>query len=212
MLPIPHSGAAAWLGIVTSGQILSGGLVMKRTIGALAVALMWHMASAGVAVAQTKVIPGESETVTAVVEAVDHATRTVTLKLADGTYESLVAPASVERFDAIKVGDTLTARYYDNIVLRVKKPGEKDVDTAGAAFTKTPGASPGATASTQRTITATITAIDMNVPSITLIGPNNWKYSSKVQDINALKSVKVGDKLDITWTEALMVGFTQAKK
>ena len=27
-----------------------------------------------------------------------------------------------------------------------------------------------------------------------------------------LKQVKVGDKLDITWTEALLVGFTQAKK
>ena len=136
----------------------------------------------------------------------------VSLKLADGTYETIVAPASVERFNAIKVGDTLTATYYDNIVLRVKKPGEKDVDTAEAALTKTPGTSPGATAAKQRTITATITAIDMKVPSITLVGPNNWKYSSRVQDINALKTVKVGDKLDITWTEALLVGFTPAKK
>jgi hypothetical protein len=116
----------------------------------------------------------------------------------------------VERFDAIKVGDTLTARYYDNIVVRVKKPGEKDVDTGGQAITKTPGASPSATAAKQRTITATITAIDMKVPSITLVGPNNWKYSSRVEDVNALKNVKVGDKLDITWTEALLVGFTPA--
>jgi hypothetical protein len=162
--------------------------------------------------AQTKVIPGEMETVTATVESVDTATRTLTLKLKDGTYETIVAPASVERFDAIKVGDTLTAKYYDNIVLRVKKPGEKDVDTATGGLTKTPGASPGATAATQRTITATIVAIDMKIPSITFTGPNNWKYSSKVQDLNALKQVKVGDKIDITWTEALLVGFTPAKK
>ena len=166
----------------------------------------------GPAVAQVKVIPGESETVTAVVESIDHATRTLTLKAPDGTYETIVAPASVERFDAIKVGDTLTATYYDNIVLRVKKPGEKDVDTASEALTKTPGVRPGVTAAKQRVITATITAIDMNVPSITFSGPNNWKYSSKVQDINALKTVKVGDKLDITWTEAVLVGFTSTKK
>lgn len=170
------------------------------------------LTAVGTAAAQTKVIEGESQTVTATVEAVDQGTRTVTLKLADGTYETIVAPASVQRFDAIKVGDTLTARYYDNIVLRVKKPGEKDVDTAKDAITKTPGTSPGATAAVQRTITATIAAIDMAVPSITLIGPNNWKYSSRVQDINALKQVKVGDKLDITWTEALMVGFTTEPK
>ena len=170
------------------------------------------MLSGGIAAAQTKVIPGEAETVTATVESVDHATRTLTLKLADGTYETLVAPASVERFDAIKVGDTLTARYYDNIVLRVKKPGEKDVDTAEEALTKTPGSRAGATAAKQRTITATITAIDMKMPSITFSGPNNWKYSSRVQDINALKQVKVGDKIDITWTEALLVGFTHGEE
>ena len=170
------------------------------------------LAAVGTAAAQTKVIPGESHTATATVEAVDQGTRTVTLKLADGTYETIVAPASVQRFDAIKVGDTLTARYYDHIVLRVKKPGEKDVDTAKDAITKTPGTSPGATAATQRVITATITAIDMKIPSITFTGPNNWKYSSRVQDVEMLKQVKVGDKLDITWTEALMVGFTTEPK
>jgi hypothetical protein len=79
-------------------------------------------------------------------------------------------------------------------------------------LTKTPGQLPGATAAKQRTITATITAIDPTIPSISFSGPNNWKYSSRVQDVNALKTVKVGDKLDITWTEALLVSFTNAKK
>ena len=183
---------------------------MRRTIAGAMVALVCGVAASGVA-AQTKVIPGEMEKVTATVEAVDHATRTVTLKLKDGTFETIVAPASVQRFDAIKVGDTLQATYYDNIVVRVKRPGEKDVDTAAEALTKTPGTGPGATAAAQRTITATITAIDPKVPSITLVGPNNWKYSSRVQDPNVLKTVKVGDKLDITWTEALLVSFAPAK-
>ena len=64
---------------------------------------------------------------------------------------------------------------------------------------------PGGTRATQRTITATITAIDPNIPSITFTGPNGWKYSSKVQDTEALAKVKVGDKVDIVWTEAMMV-------
>ena len=183
---------------------------MRRVIAALVIALGWG-AAAGTMAAQTKVLPGQMEKVTAIVEAVDHRTRTVTLKLPDGTFETIVAPASVERFDAIKVGDKLAATYYDNIVVRVKRPGEKDVDTAAEALTRTPGAAPGGTAAAQRTITATITAIDPKVPSITLVGPNNWKYSSRVQDVNLLKTVKVGDKLDITWTEALLVGFTPAK-
>ena len=61
------------------------------------------------------------------------------------------------------------------------------------------------TASRQRTITATIAAIDQAVPSITFTGPNGWKYSSRVEDKKALEKVKVGDRLDITWTEALIL-------
>ena len=33
------------------------------------------------------------------------------------------------RFDGLKVGDKLSATYYDNIVLRKKEPGEKDVNS-----------------------------------------------------------------------------------
>jgi hypothetical protein len=43
------------------------------------------------------------------------------------------------------------------------------------------------------------------VPSITFTGPNGWKFSSRVDDKKALEKVKVGDKLDITWTEALIL-------
>ena len=56
-----------------------------------------------------------------------------------------------------------------------------------------------------------ITAIDMKVPSITFTGPNNWKYSSKVEDKAALSKVKVGDKVDIVWTEAVMISLDSAK-
>ena len=116
----------------------------------------------------------------------------------------------MKRFSELKVGDVITAKYYENIVLRVKAPGEKAVDTASEAVT--PGGKPGGTAAKQRTITATITAIDPNVPSITLSGPNNWTYSSRVADKAALKQVKVGDRLDITWTSVVLVSADAPKK
>ena len=70
---------------------------------------------------------------------------------------------------------------------------------------------PGGTKAKQRTITATITAIDPTVPSVTFTGPNGWKYSSKVQDTEALSKVKVGDKVDFVWTEAMMVSLEPGK-
>jgi len=180
---------------------------VKRTI----LAATLFAATASLAGAQTKTLPGEMKTETATVEAIDHARREVTLKEANGLYSTIEVPADNKKFDSIKVGDKVTARYYDNVVIRVKQPGEKDVDTDTAAVTAGSNAKPGGTAATQRTITATITAIDMKIPSVTFTGPNNWKYSSKVQDKNALSKVKVGDKVDIVWTEAVMISLDAAK-
>ena len=174
---------------------------MKRLTTACAMAVLVAAGSGG-AWAQTKTITGEVKVTKATVEAIESSTRTLTLKKEDGTYVTTVVPAGEKRFDALKVGDTINARYYENIVLRVKPAGEADVNTASAAKTPEGLAS---TNAKQRTITATITAIDPALPSITFSGPNGWKYSSKVEDKKALEKVKVGDKVDITWTEALLV-------
>jgi hypothetical protein len=171
------------------------------------------VAGSAVALAgQTKTIPGEMTTVTATVEAVEMQSRTLTLKKADGTHVTLVVPQSVERFPAVKVGDTVTARYYDNVVFRKLNPGEKPVNDAAGAVTPGAGSRPAGTAAVQRTITTKITAIDEKIPSITFTGPNNWVYSTKVNDRATLKLVKVGDLVNVTWTEALSITVNPPKK
>ncbi len=174
---------------------------MKRVLLGVAAVLIATAAPAG---AQTKTLTGETKTVTASVEAIDKAARSVTVKKPDGTYDVFYFPETIRRFDALKVGDKITAKYYENLVLRVKAPGEKDVNSASGGTVRAEGKLAGTT-SRQRTITATIAAIDQAVPSITFTGPNGWKYSSRVEDKKALEKVKVGDRLDITWTEALIL-------
>jgi hypothetical protein len=164
-----------------------------------------------IASAQIKAIPGESTSVSATVVAIEQSSRTLTLKNEDGTYEEMQVPTEVTRFSALKVGDKITAHYYDNLVVRLKKPGEAAMDVDTAALTPTSGKRPGATAATQRTVTVTVTAIDPKVPSITVKGPNGWLYSRKVVDKKALAQVKVGDQLDVTWTEALLISVEPAK-
>ncbi len=158
--------------------------------------------------AQTKTVTGETKTITATVEAIESASREVSVKKPDGTYDVWYIPPGVKKFDALKIGDTVTARYYENLVLTLKKPGEASRDEGNAAVTRT---GRGATVGHQRTITATIAAIDMSVPSITFTGPNNWKYSTRVEDKAALAKVKVGDRLDITWTEATIISLDGGK-
>ena len=115
----------------------------------------------------------------------------------------------MERFSQIKVGDTITAKYTDDVVIRLHPAGEPAVDTLTEGVLKAPGDTPAGGAATQRTITATITAIDNSVPSITFKGDKvKWEYSSRVADKEALSKVKVGDRVDITWNEAVAVSVT----
>ena len=157
------------------------------------------------AAAQTKTITGETKTIAGTIESIERSSRELTIKKDDGQYVNMTVPKEATKFDTMKVGDKVSLKYYENLILKVKKEGEKAVDTDSAATTRTEGAKPGGTMASQRTITATITEIDPKVPSITFTGPNGWTYSSRVYDKNALKQVKVGDKVDITWTEAVLV-------
>ncbi len=177
---------------------------MRRLlVGIIAVAVLLSMAHT--VMAQTKTVRSEMRTETGTVEAIDPSTRTVTLKKADGTYVSVVAGPDIARFAEVKVGDKVNAKYYENLIIRLKKPGEPEVDNKVKATTGSEQAMPGGTKAKQRTITATIAAIDMAAPSITFTGPNGWQFTSKVQDTDALAKVKVGDKVDIVWTEAMLV-------
>ena len=103
---------------------------MKRLfVGIIAAAVLVTMART--AMAQAKTIRSEMRTETGIVETIDAATRVVTLKKADGTVVAVVAGPDIARFAELKVGDKVTARYYENVVVRVKRPGEPDVDQPG---------------------------------------------------------------------------------
>jgi Cu/Ag efflux protein CusF len=183
---------------------------MKRfVVGIIAAAVLVSMART--AMAQARTLRSEMRVETATVEAIDAATRTVTLKKSDGTFVTIVAGPEVKRFAEVKVGDKVTARYYENVIVRLKQPGEPEVISGVKATTGSEQVLPGGTKAKQVTITATISAISMETPSITFTGPNGWKYTSKVQDTEALAKVKVGDKVDIVWTEAVLVSLEAGK-
>ena len=178
-----------------------------KTIGA---AILLAATAAAASAQVSKTLPGTMEVVTVTVESIEKASRSVTVKKPDGSYGVFNVSPDIKRFDTLKVGDKITAKYYENIVLRLKAPGEKPVDTETGGVTKSANRNAG-TAAVQRTITATITKIDMKAPSIAFSGPNGWNYSTHVQDTKTLAKVKVGDKVDITWTEAAIISIEDAK-
>ena len=150
--------------------------------------------------AQVKELPTTTETISGTIETIDQTKRTMNIKTADGKLVAVNVPESVKRFSELKVGDKLKATYNNNVIVRMKPPGEAAVDTADT--TSTMGQTSGR-AATVRRMTATITDIDRSASAITFTGPNGWKYSRRVVDPAVFDQVKVGDRIDITWNTDL---------
>src|ERR1700748_2969794 len=142
-----------------------------------------------------------SETVTATVVKVDQKTREVTIKTKDGKEHSCIAGDNVKNLAQVKKGDIITAVYTEAIAYEVKKHGTTGVQTTTATAAAKPGEKPAGAVAQQTTVTVTITAIDTKAPTVTFMGPRGNKETVKVRDPKNLVGVKVGDMVDITYSE-----------
>jgi Cu/Ag efflux protein CusF len=151
-------------------------------------------------------------TITATVEALDLASRMVTLKGPKGNTVTFKADDRVKNLRQVKVGDEVVAEYYESVAIQVMKPGRVEAGTAGAAATAKPGEKPGIVAAGETTIVASIEAIDREMPSVTLKGSDGNVETYKVQDPKNLENVKVGDQVVITYTVAVAISVEEVKK
>jgi Cu/Ag efflux protein CusF len=150
--------------------------------------------------------------VTATVTKIDHKTRAVTLKAADGQEESLVVDKAVRNLDQVKKGDVVTATYTEALAYEVRKSGKPGADSVVAAAAAKPGEKPAAALGQSSLVTVVVTAIDPKVPSVTVKGPQGNTQTFKVASVDRLKDVKVGDAVDLSYTEAIAVTVDKAPK
>ena len=139
---------------------------------------------------------------------IDHDTRLVTLVQQDGATESIQCGPEVDRFDELKVGDTVTMRYYHSVVYLVRKAGEPGTlpATSGIpSLSRGHGKRPAATVSRQQTATVTVEAIDSKVPAITGVTEDGRRVSFKVPRRKDIAGLKVADRVEIVYTEALVI-------
>jgi hypothetical protein len=133
----------------------------------------------------------------------------VTIREQQGKVVTLDVPADAMRFEQVRVGDPVTATYYDRITVRLKPPGEPVVDrTEEPTITAAPGALPGATRTKLRVATVTITGWSPVDRVVTFIGPDGTAYSRGLLDTTdpaIVEGLKVGDRVDVTRTEAVSI-------
>ncbi len=185
---------------------------MKRKITtALAIAL-W-LGGVSSALAQQAVTKANSVTAIGTITAIDTTARTVTLKNEKGEEDTFVVPPDqMPRFNELKVGNRVRMTYYESLVFQLLKPGAKSDGTSfEAALNRAKSARPAGSLATQEKMTVTVKAVDMAVPSITVTTENGRVVTRKVEDKKNLEGVKAGNRIEITYTQALVVSVEAAK-
>jgi Cu/Ag efflux protein CusF len=162
--------------------------------------------------AQKPIYESEPKTVTATIEAVDKSSRVVTLKTEAGSRLHVTAPTEMEGFNSLRVGDLVSARYFEAVVVRLARPGSPAPSSEPAVRVMRKDRAAGSETLSERTVRATITALDMGNPLLTVKTPDGLDHTMAVTDAAQLKALKVGDVLDVTFYESRLVSVERPKK
>ncbi len=183
-------------------------------IGCLVLVMATALLAAETEKGQTSVRRERVVTATATVEAIDLPNRLVTIKGPKGNVVTVAVDERVKNLPQVEVGDQVKVKYYEAVAVRVLAPGEKTpIATAtGGVTTAEPGQKPAAAGRRELTVTATIEAINKKAGTVTFKGDEGKTVTVKAQDPKNLELVKVGDKVEITYTQALAISVEKAKK
>jgi hypothetical protein len=165
-----------------------------------------------IASAQKPITQSTTVKTSGTIVSIDSSTRTVVLRTSNGEEDAYVMGPEVKRFNELKVGDKVNASYVESIVVTVQPPGAAaKPSTASAAVTAGTGKTPGATLATQLTATVTVKAINPAAPAVTVTTADGRTVTRKIENKKNLEGIKIGDKLDLTYTQAVLLSVEHAK-
>ena len=144
---------------------------------------------------------------TAVVEAINHETREVTLRGPEGNTVSFVASEEARNLPQVKVGDIVMTEYVQTMTIEViandgSEPGAGELAVAGRSEE---GEMPALTAIDAIVVTATVEEINIEANTFKLKGPSGAIKEYTARDPENLKKAEVGDIVVITYSEAIAI-------
>lgn len=149
----------------------------------------------------------------AVITHLDKNTRKLTLKRPNGQVFDVVAGSEVRNFDQIKVNDSVNIEYIRSLTLDLKKPGETAAASSSDLLARSePGQKPGGVAATAITIVADVIDVNPANKTITLQGPKGNIVELDVNNPDQFKVVKKGDKVEVTYAEAVAIAVAPVEK
>jgi Cu/Ag efflux protein CusF len=150
----------------------------------------------------------------ATVTAIDMKTRMVTLKGPEGKESTFYVDERARNLGQVKVGDVVNIAYVEALAWKVRK-SKKEAPSASVESGEAraePGQKPAGAVAQRISITASVEAIDLANGTVTLKGPQGNTRTIKARNPANLKKVKVGDLVDITYTEMVALKVEPAAK
>jgi len=149
----------------------------------------------------------QSMTVSAVVEAIDHETRVVTVRKPDGEEITFKASEEARNLDQVEVGDVLIAEYVESVSIDVMANDGLEADSAKvAAMARTAeGEMPGFATMDTSVVIATVEEINVEMNTFKLKGPDGTVSEYVARNPDNLNRAVVGDLVVITVTEAIAI-------
>lgn len=161
---------------------------------------------------ERSVFRAQSVQVTARVQAIDHTARLVTLRGPEGNVFQVHAGDEVKNLAQVHEGDDVVVTYYEAVAVTVHEPGEKEpmIETSVDVSRAKVGETPGASDVRRTTVVATVVGLNKQDGTLTVKGPRKKVVTVAVQDRSKLEHVKVGDMIQLVYTEALAIGVDKA--
>ena len=149
------------------------------------------------------------------VEAIDRKKREVTLKGPAGNLVTVTASEQVERFDEIKVGDSVRADYWTFLRAEFREPTAEEKETplvilaeAGKAPKEVDPA--GAVGAVVKAVVKVV-VIDKQARLVAIQGPRGRVMIVPVMDDAVLMNLKVGEVVIMTYAEAMAVSLIKTQ-
>lgn len=144
---------------------------------------------------------------TATVVAIDHDTRILTLREAEGTLRTMRLDERARNLEQLAVGDTVQAEYQEMVELYLQPSTEGlEADEATSVSLAPPGAKPGIVVTETTFITAFVGLVDLRGRVILLRDLEGNIYTMKVEDnTQRLDELKSGDQVVTRHTKTITI-------
>jgi hypothetical protein len=182
---------------------------MRRSMQVAAGVLLIGGVAAAQAAPKTKV-PSDVSVWKGIVLANDYQAHQLTVEGPKGGLHQFTIPAKATNQFKVQVGDTVTVRFVESVVLWLRRPGDASVAAPPLKVTVTPAGLPDIDEVKVVNVTCKITSVDMAARTIGFTDSTGKAYTFKVNPgVTLFNNAKAGDQVIISYNESTAIDVTK---